>query len=254
MRRAISPTLGVGSGAGTPLEFRYSFSSVVSAPSLSSSQLSRIAANTSSAALSSNTVSSVGLLGIAGGSTAALVVSVAGLGRFFFGISLSAPRRESSSFTGLATRCQFLNRSLCVANCLYRWTVRCGKSGQFSSSHSDHFLPSALTFSLAMLSSSPVVYRGHIANHILHREHGIGAWKLLQLTPSTIGKFRDRLRSAGVSVPTTRKVLATLHGVLEHAISQDWIATNAARNVKVIGPRGEGSTRIVPPSRMTCGR
>ena len=94
-----------------------------------------------------------------------------------------------------------------------------------------------------------VVYRGHITNHIVHSEHGIGAWKLSQLTPSAVGKFRDRLRNAGVTVPTTRKVLATLHGVLEYAISQDWIATNAARNVKVIGPRGEGSKKIVPPSK-----
>ena len=84
-----------------------------------------------------------------------------------------------------------------------------------------------------------VVYRGHIANHILS-EHGIGAWKLSQLTPSAVGKFRDRLRNAGVTVPTTRKVLATLHGVLATRYP-DWIATNAARNVKVIGPRGEGS-------------
>jgi integrase len=94
-----------------------------------------------------------------------------------------------------------------------------------------------------------VVYRGHITNYLSHSEHGIGAWKLSQLTPSAVGKFRDRLRNAGVTMPTTRKVLATLHGVLEHAISQDWIATNAARNVKVIGPRGEGSKKIVPLSK-----
>ena len=48
---------------------------------------------------------------------------------------------------------------------------------------------------------------------------------------------------------TTRKILATLHSVLEHAISEDWVATNAAHGVKVIGPRGEGSKKIVPPSK-----
>lgn len=32
-------------------------------------------------------------------------------------------------------------------------------------------------------------------------------------------------------------------------ISRDWIATNAARDVRVIGPRGEGAKRIVPPSK-----
>jgi integrase len=57
------------------------------------------------------------------------------------------------------------------------------------------------------------------------------------------------MRSAKVSVPTSRKVLATLHSALEFAISQDWIATNAAHGVKVIGPRGEGSKKITPPSK-----
>jgi integrase len=94
-----------------------------------------------------------------------------------------------------------------------------------------------------------VVYRGHVSNHILHPENGISAWKLSQLTARAVGDFRDRLRTAGVSVPTTRKVLSTLHGVIEHAISQDWIATNAAHGVKVIGTRGEGSRKIVPPPK-----
>lgn len=57
-----------------------------------------------------------------------------------------------------------------------------------------------------------------------------------------------------MTVPTARKVLATLHSVLEHAISQDWIATNAARGTKVIGPRGEGSKKIEPPSKEDMRR
>jgi len=80
------------------------------------------------------------------------------------------------------------------------------------------------------------VYQGHINNHILHVEHGIAAWRLSQLTARAVGDFRDRLRNASASVPTTRKILATLHSVLEYAISQDWIAANPARGVKVIGP------------------
>jgi hypothetical protein len=69
-----------------------------------------------------------------------------------------------------------------------------------------------------------VVYRGHINNYILHPANGVGGWKLSQLTARAVGEFRDRIRSAGLSVPTARKVLATLHSVLEHAIGQDWIA------------------------------
>jgi integrase len=93
------------------------------------------------------------------------------------------------------------------------------------------------------------VYKGHVANHILHSEHGTGNRKLSQITARSVGDFRDRLRSAGVTVPTTRKILATLHGALAYAISQDWIATNAAHGIRVIGPRDEGSKKIVPPSK-----
>ena len=98
------------------------------------------------------------------------------------------------------------------------------------------------------------VYQGHINNHILHVEHGIAAWRLSQLTARAVGDFRDRLRNAGASVPTTRKILATLHSVLEYAISQDWIAANPARGVKVIGPRNEGSKKIVPPHKAELNR
>ena len=99
-----------------------------------------------------------------------------------------------------------------------------------------------------------MVYRGHINNHILHVEHGIAAWRLSQLTARAVGDFRDRLRNAGASVPTTRKILATLHSVLEYAISQDWIAANPARGVKVIDPRNEGSKKIVPPHKAELNR
>src|SRR5262249_26365058 len=58
-----------------------------------------------------------------------------------------------------------------------------------------------------------------------------------------------RMREAGVSVPTARKILATLHGVLEYAIGQDWVAVNVAHGVRVIGSRDEGSKKVVPPSK-----
>jgi integrase len=94
-----------------------------------------------------------------------------------------------------------------------------------------------------------VVYRGHINNHILHLGHGLGSRTLSQLTARSVGEFRDRLRDTGVTVPTVRKILANLHSALEYAISQDWTATNAARGIRVIGPRDEGSRKIIPPSK-----
>ena len=100
-----------------------------------------------------------------------------------------------------------------------------------------------------MTRQNLAVYRGHIHNHILHPEHGVAAVKLAQLTVRAVGDLRDRLRSAGVSVPTIRKVLATLHGMLEFAISRDLVAVNAAHGVKVIGRRDEGSRKITPPTK-----
>src|SRR5918993_1374768 len=88
-----------------------------------------------------------------------------------------------------------------------------------------------------MMRSSFEAFRGHVERHILHPAHGVGALKLAQLTTSRVGKFRDELRDAGVSVPTTRKILGTVRLVLELARSQDLVGINAAAKVKVIGRR-----------------
>jgi len=92
-----------------------------------------------------------------------------------------------------------------------------------------------------------VVYTGHVNNYILNATYGLGGKKLSQLTARSVGDFRDSLRDAHVSVPTVRKILSTLHGALEFAVSQDFVATNAAHGVRVIGPRDEGTKKIVPP-------
>jgi integrase len=78
---------------------------------------------------------------------------------------------------------------------------------------------------------------------------GVGGVKLAHLTPPVVDAFRDRLRDAGVSVPLTRKILGTLHAVLEYAVRKNFVAVNAARGVRVIGRRDEGSKKVVPPSK-----
>jgi integrase len=77
---------------------------------------------------------------------------------------------------------------------------------------------------------------------------GIENIKLSQLSPKGVAAFRDRLRDAGVSVPMTRKIITTLHAILEYAKEQDAVATNAAQGIKVIGRRDEGSKKVTPPS------
>ncbi len=99
-----------------------------------------------------------------------------------------------------------------------------------------------------------VVYQGHVNNHILNPEHGVGHLTLARLTKKSVGDFRDLLRASGVSVPTTRKVLSTLHGMLEHAASQELVAVNAAHGVRVIASRDEGTRKIVAPSKEDARR
>jgi integrase len=113
-------------------------------------------------------------------------------------------------------------------------------------------------------------YEGHVRNYIcpdperhakgkrpkrlVRFTEGIAAVKLGRLTARGVGDFRDRLRDAGVSVPTTRKVLGTLKVMLEYAISRDLLAVNVARKIKVISRRDEGSKKIVPPSKEAMRR
>lgn len=78
---------------------------------------------------------------------------------------------------------------------------------------------------------------------------GIGNKTLAQLSVGSVTKFRDDLRAAGLSVPTTRKILAMLQVMLGYAISLDLIAFNAAKDVRVLSSRADEAKKIVPPSK-----
>jgi integrase len=111
------------------------------------------------------------------------------------------------------------------------------------------------------------VYEGYVRNYICpdaewharkhatashafsYFEKGIGRKTLAQLTVGTVTKFRDDLRATGLSVATTRKILAMLQVMLGYAISLDLIAFNAAKDVEVIATRADEAKQIVPPSK-----
>jgi integrase len=113
-------------------------------------------------------------------------------------------------------------------------------------------------------------YKGHVRNYICPDperhvgrkrstrlrsfEDGIAAIRLSQLTPRVVADLGDRLREAGVSVPTTRKILGTLKVMLQYAIRRDLIAVNAAKSVTVIGRRDEGSKKVEPPPKEALKR
>lgn len=78
---------------------------------------------------------------------------------------------------------------------------------------------------------------------------GIGPVKLSQCTAKVVGDFRDRLRDSGVGVVTARRVIGSLSRSFKHAVESDLIAVNPAANIRVTGKRGEGSKKVVAPSK-----
>jgi integrase len=111
------------------------------------------------------------------------------------------------------------------------------------------------------------VYEGYVRNYICpdaewhakkhatashafnYFDKGIGRKTLAQLTVGNVTKFRDDLRATGLSVATTRKILAMLQVMLGYAISLDLIAFNAAKDVEVITTRADEARQIIPPSK-----
>lgn len=101
----------------------------------------------------------------------------------------------------------------------------------------------------ALLSGTSVKHR----KRGVQFDEGIGEVQLSRLTSSAVSDLADRLLAAGVSVSTTRRVLASLARSLDHARTKDLVATNAARGVKVVGSRKDGPTKIVPPTKEAMG-
>jgi integrase len=93
------------------------------------------------------------------------------------------------------------------------------------------------------------LYEGLIKNHILHPATGIGAVRIAKLSRSAVGELRDRVRNAGTTVQTTRKVIGTLSRVLDLQIAKDRLAINHARDVVVIGTRDDGRRKITVPTK-----
>ena len=88
--------------------------------------------------------------------------------------------------------------------------------------------------------------KGQLRTHV---EPELGGTKLAELTARATNDLVDTLKDNGVGLPTIRRVVGALSRILQFAIGQDWLATNAAKGVRVIGKRGEGSEKVVPPSK-----
>jgi integrase len=85
-----------------------------------------------------------------------------------------------------------------------------------------------------------------LRNHI---QPDIGDIKLADLTARRLTDLVDKLKDEGSSVPTVRRVRGALTRTVQHAVGQDMVATNVARGIRVTGKRGEGTQKVVPPSK-----
>lgn len=88
------------------------------------------------------------------------------------------------------------------------------------------------------------------ASRVTPFREGVGRSKLSQFTPADVIEWTDRLLAAGVSVSTTRRLVATLSRALAYAVSKNLVGVNVAKGVKVIGSRkADGPKKIIPPSK-----
>lgn len=82
-----------------------------------------------------------------------------------------------------------------------------------------------------------------------HVEPELGETRLAELTARAVNDLVEKLKDENVGLPTIRRVVGALSRTLQFAIGQDWVATNAAKGVRVIGKRGEGSEKVTPPTK-----
>lgn len=77
-------------------------------------------------------------------------------------------------------------------------------------------------------------YSDYVRLHITDPEVGIGDKLIVQLTRRHVNEFRDRLLLNGRSEHLTRRALSVLKLLLDHAIDNGQLFTNAAHGVRVI--------------------
>ncbi|WP_192385933.1 tyrosine-type recombinase/integrase, partial [Mesorhizobium silamurunense] len=87
-----------------------------------------------------------------------------------------------------------------------------------------------------------------------HVQPELGDTKLVELTAGRISQLVEKLKDDGVGLPTIRRTVGALARTLKYAISQDWITVNVAKGVSVGGKRGEGSEKVVPPSKADLAK
>lgn len=70
-----------------------------------------------------------------------------------------------------------------------------------------------------------------------------GNYQLREIRPKTVSDFKQKLTSDGAGDPTIRRTLTVLQGVLEHAVSLEYISINPARAIK----KPSATKRVIAP-------
>lgn len=89
-------------------------------------------------------------------------------------------------------------------------------------------------------------YKDKVRLHLKDREVGIGDQTLARLTRRHVNEFRDRMLTHGRSEHLTRRAISVLKLILDHAIDNGQLFTNAAHGVRI-------ATAAVP-FRTVCMR
>ncbi|MDX1101780.1 tyrosine-type recombinase/integrase [Sinorhizobium medicae] len=87
---------------------------------------------------------------------------------------------------------------------------------------------------------------GQLRGHI---QPELGDKKLSELTARGVTDLIDKLKDNGIGLPTIRRAVGTLSRALQFAVGQDMVAGNPVKGIRVTGRRGEGSEKVVPPTK-----
>lgn len=87
---------------------------------------------------------------------------------------------------------------------------------------------------------------GQLRSHV---EPELGDATLAEITARSVTDLIEKLKDNGVGLPTIRRVIGALSRTLQFAVGQDMVAANVAKGIRVTGKRGEGSEKVVPPSK-----
>ncbi|WP_043623600.1 site-specific integrase [Ensifer sp. ZNC0028] len=87
---------------------------------------------------------------------------------------------------------------------------------------------------------------GQLRDHV---RPTLGTVKLADLTARYVTDLIKLLEGKGVGLTTIRRTIGSLSRTLDYAVAQDMVAGNVAKGRRVEGKRGEGTEKVVPPTK-----